>query len=89
MERPICTMPLQALFFPEGEKELLVDEKSMMDQIPTALSRGHKTEQGNGREVHNEDPSKAAQPTPTSQLSCNKSTATNISPVSADLLVPC
>lgn len=90
MECPICTTLLQTLSFPEGENELLVDEKSMMDQIATDPS----IEQGKDREVQNKNPrkgygattAKTPQPTPISQLSCNKSTATNISLVSADLL---
>lgn len=86
----VPSAPLQTLLFPEGENELLVDEKSMMDQTPTAPS----TEQGKDKEVQNKDPrkgcgvttAKTPQPTPISQLSCNKSTTTNISLVSADLL---
>lgn len=94
MECPICTTPRQTLLFAEGENELLVDEKSMMDEIPTAPSTGHPTEQGKGSEVQNEDTrkgcvvttAKTPQPTPISQLSCNKTTVTNISLVSAALL---
>lgn len=58
LECPICTRPHQTLLFPEGENELLVDEKFMIDGIPTALSKGHPTEQGKSREVQNEDPRK-------------------------------
>lgn len=85
-ERPICTMPLQTLLFPEGENEHLVDEKSMMDQIPTAPSIVTQQSRAKVGKCKMRTPEKdvgSPQPrhrnpinpiTPISQLSCNKRT---------------